>query len=38
MEPKSLGEKNNQVTAALVGTQLPMVGKDTTHVLVKMWH
>lgn len=38
MEPKSLGEKNNQVTAALVGTQLPTAGKDTELVLVKMWH
>lgn len=37
MEPKSLGGCN-QVTAALVGTQAPMVGKDTTHVLVKKWH
>lgn len=32
------GKKNNQVTAALVGTRLPTVGKDTAHVLVKMWH
>lgn len=32
------GKKNNQVTAALVGTQFPTIGKDTAHVLVKMWH
>lgn len=39
MEPKSLRkEKNNQVAAALVGTQSTTVGKDATHVLVKKWH